>query len=353
MSAVPGGTVTFRHWRASIAIVMTRTLLAVALVLLGILMPTASHAQRRAADTGTRHSFDHDGKERAYRIHIPANLDRDKPTPLLFCCHGGGGTAEVASRMGFTPLADKHGFIVVYPEGLNKHWNDGRDAPRFAEQDAEVDDVAFVLALLKALPAKHEIEIDTERVYATGASNGGFISQRLALDAADTFAAVGVVIASMGTPLAEPDRFQPSQPVSILFMNGTADPAVPYEGGPITPDFTPRLRSSNRDFARGECTSTDDAVALWVKHNQLAAEPLIESLPDKDTNDGCTVEKSTWRSADQINPVEVILYRIEGGGHTIPGGAQYLPERIIGKTCQDIDGVATIWEFLSKHRLTE
>jgi polyhydroxybutyrate depolymerase len=245
------------------------------------------------------------------------------------------------------------GFIVVYPEGLNKHWNDGRDAPRFAEQDATIDDVAFVLALLKSLPTAHEIKIDSERVYATGASNGGFISQRLALDAADTFAAVGVIIATMGTPLAEPERFKPSQPVSILFMNGTADPFVPYDGGPITPNFTPRRRTAEKDYGRGECTSTDKAISLWIEHNQLAAEPITESLPDKDTTDSCTVKKSTWHSTDKSNPTEVVLYRIEGGGHTIPGGVQYLPEAIIGKTCQDFDGVATVWDFLSKHHLSE
>ena len=114
-------------------------------------------------------------------------------------------------------------------------------------------------------------------------------------------------------------------------MNGTADPFVPYQGGPITPNFAPRLKSRpGRVNERGECSSTDQAVALWLEHNGLHdKKPVITNLSDKDPADGCVVEKSTWSGGK--NGTSLVLYKIVGGGHTWPGGTQYLPERIIGK----------------------
>jgi len=313
---------------------------------LGVFLVCALTAQaQRRVSTGERKAFGHDGQQRAYRIHVPPSYDGRTAVPLVFCFHGGGGNAEVASRMGFTPLADQESFIVIYPEGLNRHWNDGRRSAKFAEQDAKIDDVAFVLSLLEAL--HREYQIDAKRVYATGASNGGFFSHRLAIDASDKFAAAGIMIATMPKPFEQ--KFRPVQPVSVLFMNGTEDPFVPYEGGPITPNFTPRrTKSADRDFGRGACTSTDTAVRLWLKHNGLdKTEPGIKQLPDKDRDDGCTVVQRVWSGGKAGS--EVVLYRIEGGGHTIPGGVQYLPQRIIGKTCHDFDGLRAVWNFFERH----
>ncbi|MFK5920560.1 MAG: PHB depolymerase family esterase [Verrucomicrobiota bacterium] len=293
-----------------------------------------------------RHSFEHDGIQRAYRIHLPSSYDGNKPLPLLFCFHGGGGNAEVASVMGFTPVSEKEGFIVVYPEGLNKHWNDGRNSKKFAAQDAKTDDVAFVSALLVSLQKKYKI--DAQRIYTTGASNGGFFSQRLALEASDIFAAAAIMIATLPKPFEA--NFRPLQPISILYMNGTADPFVPYKGGPITPEFFPiqRKLNPNKDYQRGECSSTSKSIELWCAYNGVNKKPVVEALADKDPDDACTVEVSTW-SGGQAG-TSVVLYRIKGGGHTIPGGSSYLPERIIGKVCKDFDGIGAVWEFLEKQR---
>lgn len=304
----------------------------------------AQQKRRAGTATGERHPFTHDDRERAYRLHVPAKVKKaDTPIPLVICFHGGGGTAEVASRMGWTPLADRENFVVVYPEGLNKHWNDGRDSQKFAEQDARVDDVVFVVALLEKL--KTELPIDSERVFVTGASNGGFFSQRMAIEATDHLAGAGVMIATMPMPFADGrKKFKPSRPIPVLYMNGTEDPFVPYDGGPITPNFFPNRDSAKGEFGRGKCSSTDRAIEMWLKHNGLdAVEPKIESLPDTDIADGCTVERKTWAGGKEV--ASVVLYQVKGGGHTIPGGAQYLGERIIGKTCRDFDGIEATWAF--------
>ena len=304
---------------------------------------------QRFQPTGERKTILVDGVERAYRIHVPATIESAKsPAALVFCLHGGGGNAELASVMGWTPRAEKEGFLVVYPEALNKHWNDGRESKKFAEQDAKTDDVAFLVALLDHLESK--FSIDPKRIFTTGPSNGGFMSQRLAIEVSDRFAAAGVIIAGIPMPyLSGKKPFDPTEPISILMMNGTDDPLVPYEGGPITADFTPRIKKPEPvENERGATSSTDEAVALWRKHNGLEEAPVeTENIPDKDKSDGCTVEKSSWSGGK--NGTSVVLYKVIGGGHTWPGGAQYLPERIIGKTCRDFDGLDAIWDFFKAH----
>ncbi|MCK5923531.1 MAG: prolyl oligopeptidase family serine peptidase [Methylococcales bacterium] len=320
------------------------------IILIVFAIASIAFAALRKQATGERKMFTHGGTERAYRIYVPDAVKESKSlVPLVFNFHGGAGTAEVASKMGWTPIAERENFIVVYPEGLNKHWNDGRNAQKFAEQDAKTDDVAFVVALLDHLQ-KGFPQIDPKRIFTTGASNGGFISHRIAIEASDRFAAAGIIIAPLPKPFATGEKpFKPSHPISILIMNGTADPFVPYDGGPITPNFMPmRRKSSDVDFGRGECSSTDQAIALWLKHNQLEnKKPAIEILPDKDPDDECTVEKSTWSGGE--NRTAVVLYKVKGGGHTVPGGPQYLPKKIIGNTCGDFNGIRAIWEFFKTH----
>lgn len=309
-----------------------------------ILLITDCLAQNRfrRQPTGERKTFNHGEIERAYRIHVPKTYDGSNKVPLVLMLHGGGGDAEIASKMGMTPVADKHTFIVVYPEGINKHWNDGRDSVRFREHDAKYDDVAFIRALVESI--QKEFKIDEARIFVTGPSNGGFMTQRLAIEMSDIFSAAGVIIATMGEPLDK--TFKPKHPVSILYMNGTEDPLIPYEGGEVTVEFAPRLQRNQPSRGRG--ISTDDAVQLWLLRNGLThVKPRVESLPDNDKKDGCTVESKIWTGGEA--GTAVALYRVIGGGHTIPGGQQYLPKRLVGNTCGDFDGVETIWQFFDDH----
>jgi len=273
----------------------------------------------------------HGGLKRSYLLHVPAGYRPDRAWPLVFVLHGGGGDgARVAKLTRFSREADRAGFIVVYPDAVNRHWNDGRRVQRFRAQREGVDDVGFVAALVERL-AK-DLGVDTNRVYATGISNGGMMCHRLGCEISGRIAAIAPVAASMPAPLL--DSCRPAQPVSVLAINGTADPLVPFEGGAVG-----LLKK------RGRVASVAQTVAAWIQANQCAARPETTLLPDTDPRDGVRVRRETWSGGR--NGSEVILYTVEGGGHTWPGGTERL--RRFGRTCRDIDATALIWQFFERH----
>lgn len=264
---------------------------------------------------------------------------------MVMVFHGGGALAKrCANFTGFNDISEKHGFIAVYPQGINKHWNDGRRSEKFYEQDKKIDDVAFVAALLKNLKA--EFNIDENRVYATGMSNGGIFCQRLAIEQSRRFAAVASVTAQIAQPLADS---KPGESVSVLIMNGTRDPFVPYGGGEVTPVLFPGLARLTKRLrpGRGRVISTDATIRFWIKHNRIKSPAFTEKLPDIVTSDDASIERKVW--FDTTTGLRVVLYKINGGGHTYPGHRQYLPRRIIGTTCQDINASEAIWQFFAKH----
>lgn len=320
------------------------SILSIQHVILIVCLLLAS-AGAEAAGRTIQENFRHQHQTRQYRLHVPTSYDGQQPVPLVFCFHGGGGKAKQMERFsGFSTLSEKYGFIVVYSDAIDGHWNDGRGAEKFLEHNSDIDDVGFIMALLTHI--SHEYTVDRTRVYAVGPSNGGMFTQRLALEHAEAFAAVATLIASLPEPLL--DQFAPRAPIAVMLMNGTDDPFVPYNGGEVTPILFPKLAERISRPSRGRVISTDETVKLWVAHNHTNPEPLIEQLPDSNQQDGVRMEKFTWDSGD--DGVSVVLYKMIGGGHTIPGTFQYLPTRIIGNTCRDVVASELIWEFFSMHR---
>jgi polyhydroxybutyrate depolymerase len=270
------------------------------------------------------------GLTRTYFLHVPPGLGPD-PAPLVLVFHGGGGNGPGTERLtGFSALADREGFLVAYPEGVARNWNDGREFTGSQAHREHIDDVAFVAAMLDAIARIHPV--DPRRVYATGISNGAIFSHYLAARLSARVAAIAPVVGGVADP---PDPwFRPEWPVSVLMLQGTTDPLVPYHGGPIA-------------FGRGRIIDTDEAARRWATADGAAREPVTETLLAGNGKDRCGGARS--RYAGGRDGSEVVLVRLEGGGHTWPAGAQYLPRTLIGRVCHDFDATVLIWEFFKAH----
>jgi len=290
----------------------------------GLALPFVGGARARGRNEDPTRSITVGGITRTYLLHVPAPLPRDARVPLVLVFHGGGGHARNMPRFsGFDALADEQGFFVAYPESFNTHWNDGRGL-------SPADDMAFIRALITQV--EHANAVDPKRIYATGMSNGGFLSQRLACDLADQIAAVASVAATMPEPLVP--MCKPARPISVMFIQGTKDPLVHIEGGTVA-------RKNGRNISLAEAT------AFWTKVDQTAPGTSVE-LPDR-VGDGTHVRKDVHGGGRQ--GTEVVVYTIENGGHTWPGGSQYLPAFVVGKASKNLDATQVIWEFFQKHKL--
>jgi polyhydroxybutyrate depolymerase len=307
-----------------------------ALLLLGSLAPSVAVAQERYLTETLR-----DGdSERTYHIHLPPDFSRNRLTPLVLALHGGGGQGrrfdQSATQGTLTAAADKRGVVLVFPEGINKQWNDGR-TEMLKAKNAQ-DDVGFISRLIDTMVESYGI--DSARVYATGISNGGFMSVRLAMDITEKLAAVAPVTAQISKAL---EGQLPKVPISIMIVNGTKDPLVPFDGGHI------RLFRFGR--SRGEILSTASTVEHFRRHNGCGETPVKSQLPDKDLDDGSNVEVEKYTGGE--DGTEVILVKVIGGGHTWPGGKQYLNPWIVGTVCRDIDASEMILDFFLQHSRKE
>jgi polyhydroxybutyrate depolymerase len=274
------------------------------------------------------------GLQRTYDVHISADYDKSKPTPLVIVLHGGDGNGQGMIKLtGFNAVADRENFIVVYPDGFEKHWNDGRAVQRYSAQAQNIDDVSFISALIDHLSDQYNI--DANRVYATGISNGAFMSNRLGCQLSQKIAAIAPVAGNMPANIAP--TCAPTRPISVLIINGTDDPLVPWTGG----------YAHLGSIKLGEILSVDNTVKLWVDNDKCPSSPTVAELPDKDPSDGTRVTTETYSGC--ADSTEVILFKVEGGGHTWPGGLQYLPEAIIGRTSRDFNASNVIWQFFSEH----
>lgn len=278
-----------------------------------------------------------DGLTRSYRIHIPPALPENSSPALVFILHGGGGTAEGMERTltqgGFNTLADQHNFLVVYPDGIEKNWNDGRKNVSDPAHEQNIDDVGFFKALIENLT--DEFNIDPNQIFSTGISNGAMMSYRLAFEIPDKIAAIAPVAGAVPIDLL-PFNISDT-PISVCVISGTHDPLVPWDGGLVG---TPRN-------PRGVVISVPESVLFWVLYNSCSNTPNSTLLPDIDPKDHTWIQQDIYTGGAENT--EVVLYTIYNGGHTWPDGYQYLPEILIGRTSHDMNANTVIWEFFSTH----
>lgn len=317
------------------------------------------YAQKQAKGN-SKFTLLHQGATREYFVHAPSSYNSNIPAPLIIHLHGGGGSAEGAmeySRMNKT--ADRHGFLVVYPQGTGPKivgktigtWNAGKCCG--AAMQKKVDDVGFIRSMIAQL--KKDYNVNPKMIYATGLSNGAQMTYRIACELADQIAA----IAPIGS-VSVLDNCNPSRPMPVIHFHGTADPTAYYAGGTCGggyDDFLAKVLSRGKPKSRTTwpCASVPDYMKTWKNKNGCANQETV------------TYEKgnATCVTSNQCNGnAAVTLCSIENGGHTWPGGTYGTPcKRMLSKTCRsykevvgtisrDISANEVMWEFFKEHPLS-
>ena len=279
------------------------------------------------------YSFEHGGLTRTFQVYVPSSYDKS-PTPLLFNLHGGFGNGKQQCEMsGMYRVSDEKGFILVCPDGTPGddgiikskflYWNDGVITNSPAYQN-NVDDVGFVEEMLDHIGER--FNVDNSRVYSTGLSNGAILSYRLACELSDRITAVGPVAGTMGKP---PMQCNPPRQVPIINFQGIEDTNIPYYGG------------MGSGFAEYEFPSVQDSIGMWISINGLSLTP---------TDTGRVGQYAKYEAYGNEGQAQVVLWTLEDGAHTWPGGEAILGGRT-GNVNQDISASEVMWEFFDKYEI--
>lgn len=274
-----------------------------------------------AAQTTVTDSIYCGGKYRSYILYVPAIYNALHATPLVINMHGYTSNAQQQQYYGnFMPVADTANFLVIHPQGTyyngQAFWNAGI-SPTL------VNDVQFISNLIDSISAQYNV--DPNSVYATGLSNGGFMSQTLACVLNNRIAAIASVSGTQFTQ--QYSSCTPVRPVPVLHIHGTADGVVPYAG------------NSSEEPA-------DTIISFWRRHNQCNPTAQFSNVPNTNTSDGCTAEHYVYTGGIDNSSVE--LYKIIGGGHSWPGAPI-----VIDVTNMDFNASVEIWRFFRKYKLSQ
>lgn len=271
-----------------------------------------------------------DGRQRTYQLVVPENLaNTNSPVPLVIALHGGlGWGTQFEKSSGFDAIAEANSFIIAYPNGNpvsnvgnSAVWNAGGCCGRVAGDDVAYDDVGFLNAVIDDVSANYEI--DPDRIFATGHSNGAMMAYRLACESADSIAAIAV---QSGPLYVEP--CEPSQPVSVLHIHGTADDNVPIEGG-----------VGSRSIAGNDFPSALTGLELMVAAASCDATP--EPTQDRANQD---VSYLTWTDCAADSIVKFMI--VDTADHGWMGG-----DSQTGRSTpyQLVDSSIVIWDFLESN----
>lgn len=251
---------------------------------------------------------------------------------MILCLHKEEESPESMARLtrkSFNDLADQNGFVVGYPEGLNKYWNDGRTDSISLSHYNNIDDVGFIDQLIDY--GIDNFRVDPERIFITGMSNGGFMAFRLACELSERIAGIAAVSASL--PLDQLVTCSPDSSVSVMMINGTRDPIMPFDGGEMV----------FNELSQGSVLASEEAVKYWLGENNCKEKFTKKDVGNTNLFDETRSERVEYHNCE--NDTKVALITVTNGGHTWPGGRQYANEKTIGKTSKDFNAAKEIWKF--------
>jgi len=273
----------------------------------------------------------HDNRIRQVNFHIPKRLKR-KNRSLVLVLHAGEGSAKnitAITRREFNKISDQDNFIVGYPEALNEFWNDGRTDSISLSHYEDIDDVGFLEKTIDF--AIDSFKVDPQFVFVAGYSNGGLMALRLVCELSGRIKGYAAVAASLSLDQLVDCAMDTTS--SLILINGTKDPIMPFSGGQVISKGQPQ----------GSVLSSEETINFWLKENNCTPKTTTRDVPNTDRFDETRSEKITYSGCKQGN--KAVLITINNGGHTWPGGRQHLSEKEIGKTSRDFDASEEIWRF--------
>jgi polyhydroxybutyrate depolymerase len=308
-------------------------LVIVLAALLGFLIYTPASEMPRLSGKLTKGSIEVGGLRRTYSTYLPRRVA--KGAPLVVVMHGAGESGariRIETGYGFDRLADEHGFAVVYPNAYEGYWDVCTVAEDVSANGRNVDDVGFLTRMVDKLVG--ELGVDPSRVFAAGSSRGGFMAFRLVLEAPSRFRAVAAVSANVPSP--ENFKCKPTSQgtPSVMIMNGTEDPLVPFDGGSVG--------LFGLFYKLGKVRSSRESGQYFANLNHITGTPETRETQDG----GVRVEQLLWRNNSNV---EVELVAVHGGGHGIPQPYKRRP-RILGPSAMAPNGPALIWAFFDRQR---
>ena len=307
-------------------------LVGLLVVVLGYFVYTPEPEIPQLSGTLNKASLEIGGLMRTYRTYVPKDLSQG--SPLVVVMHGSGeGPESIRQGTGyaFERLADQHGFALAYPKSYASDWNDCSVLGDNELGGVRADDAAYLAAMVDKLVG--ELRVDPSRVFATGVSSGGSMALRLALEQPSRYRAVAAVVANIPAPRNFQCKPAP-QATSVMIMNGTEDPLVPYAGGEIN------LLGL---FYKGGPIISSRASAQYLAHwAHLTGVPMTS---DKTGAEGVRVEQNRWGPGGAGTEVELVT--IHGGGHGLPQPYARRP-RLLGPSPMEPNGPAMIWAFFAR-----
>ena len=257
-----------------------------------------------------------DGRFRTFYYNNPGN---DKRSSLVFVMHGSGGNGRdmMKSTTSLEQKAGSENFLLVYPDGYQRYWNECRKAATSKANIENINENAFFEGMINYFQKKHGI--NSKKVFAVGTSGGGHMAYKLALTMPRKIKAITAIIANL-PDTNNLDCVESKQAVPVMIINGTEDPLNLYHGG--------MMISGNVTF--GYVRSTDRTFKYWAGLAGYNGEPKKANLPDNDPSDGKTIEKYSYKEKGKP---EVVLLKVIGGKHDYP---------------KDIDVHEQAWEFFKR-----